>query len=563
MADIPFRCVTLSDFNLDNFNALLSNDESNPKLEIISTGFGQLHQCLLDANAACWQNEPQGAIVWTRPEAISPSFEQLKAFESVSLEAVLDEVDAFAQLLQPLSDRVGTVFVPTWTQPPYENGMGLLDMQPGVGITNTLMRMNLHLAERVADYPGFFVLDAQKWLHKGGKMACNPKLWSMAKIPFSNQVFAAAAQDIKSALRAVSGQTKKLIVVDLDHTMWGGVVGDDGWEHLKLGGHDAVGEAFVAFQEALKALTNRGILLGIVSKNTEEVALEAIRKHPEMVLKIDDFAGWRINWEDKARNIAELVEELNLGLQSVVFIDDNAFERARVRETLPEVYVPEWPEERLLYRSTLQSMQCFDSATFTKEDRQRASMYAAEKKRTTAQKNVQSIGEWLKTLEMTVQVESPNEANFERIVQLMNKTNQMNLRTRRMTDAEVREWLNDEAHQLKAFRVSDRFGDSGLTGILSFEKNGKQVQITDFILSCRVMGRQVEETMLAVATEEASRMGAEIMEAEYLKTPKNKPCLDFWKRSGFTADAEEVHFSWTLDREYPLPAHIQLVHNGD
>ena len=558
MSTRPIQCITLSDFNLDNFNALLENDASEPSLTIQSTGFGQLHQYLMDPNAPCWESSPDAALVWTRPDAVCPSFARLKNFEPVALDEILQEVDAFAQLVQLLSDRVPTVFIPSWTLPPGENGLGILNMQPGLGIQNTLMQMNLRLAELLAEVPGFFVLDANRWIHEGGRNACNPKLWVMAKIPFSNQVFKAAAQDVKSALRAVTGGARKLIVVDLDNTMWGGVVGDDGWENLQLGGHDAVGEAFVLFQKALKSLTNRGIVLGIVSKNTEEVALEAIEKHPEMALRKDDFAGWRINWEDKARNIADLTKELNLGLQSVVFLDDNPFERARVREALPEVLVPEWPESALLYQSTLLGMDCFDSATFTSEDRKRAAMYVAEKKRTTAKANLQSLDEWLHTLEMQVQVEEINEVNRSRIVQLLNKTNQMNLRTRRMTEAELMEWLDDENHHLLSFRVSDRFGDSGLTGILSWSKTGDTLVIEDFILSCRVMGRKVEETMVAIACEKAKKGGIKEIVAEYLPTAKNKPCLDFWKRSGFTVNEAGDSFTWSPTEAYPVPAHIEL-----
>jgi FkbH-like protein len=309
-------------------------------------------------------------------------------------------------------------------------------------------------------------------------------------------------------------------------------------------------------------MTNRGIVIGIVSKNTEAVAMEVFEKHPEMVLTRDEFAGWRINWEDKARNIAELADELNLGLQSVVFIDDNAFERARVHEALPEVFVPEWPEDPLLYARALQAMDCFDSATFTNEDRQRASMYAAEKKRASSRKDVNSLDQWLQTLEMTVQVEPVDESNLARIVQLLNKTNQMNLRTRRLTDTELVDWLQGERRCLRAVRVSDRFGDAGLTGIFSIETRNKAAHFTDFVLSCRVMGRQVEQTMVAVAAEEALHLGAQSLIAEYVPTPKNKPCLDFWKKSGFGADGSSSTFTWELDDLYPVPTHIRLVKNG-
>lgn len=558
MAD-QLRCVTLADFNLDNFNSRLANDDAQPPVEVVDTDYGQVRQHLLDPYAACWKGDPDCAVVWTRPEIMAPTFGRLKNFESVNLGDVLEEVDEFANQLTALKDRVDTVLIPSWTTPPKERGLGLLDMQNGIGIANTLMRMNLRLSEALADRTGFFVLDANRWVQKGGDSAYNPKLWAMAKVPFASKVFETAVGDVKGALRAVRGDTKKLIVLDLDDTLWGGVVGEDGWENLQIGGHDPVGEAFADFQRALKAMTNRGILLGIVSKNTEEVALEAFEKHPEMVLSLDDFAGWRINWDDKAKNVAALVEELNLGRQSAVFIDDNSFERGRVREALPEVFVPEWPDDPFRYRQKLRSLRCFDTSTLTEEDRERASMYVAQRKRSSVKSEVDSLDEWLGTLDMTVEVEPLTDGNRARVVQLLNKTNQMNLRTRRMAEAELIDWLEAENRCLRALRVSDRFGESGLTGIFSLEKKGKEVHFADFILSCRVMGRRVEEAMLAVATEEARKMGGTSVVAEYLPTEKNAPCLEFWEQSRFENGQSEHAFRWALGTPYPVPDHIDLI----
>ena len=558
----PYQCVTLSDFNLDNFNSLIANDDAQPSVEVIGTDYGQVRQYLLDSEADCWTEQPDCAVVWTRPETVVPTFGRLKNFESVDLSDILDEVDEFASQLMALEDRVDTVLVPSWTTQPKERGLGLLDMQNGIGVANTLMRMNLRLSEALADRTGFFVLDADRWVQKGGDSAYNPKLWAMAKVPFASKVFEAAVGDVKGALRAVRGDTKKLIVLDLDDTLWGGVVGEDGWENLKLGGHDPVGEAFADFQRALKAMTNRGILLGIVSKNTEEVALEAFEKHPEMVLSLDDFAGWRINWDDKAKNVAALVDELNLGLQSAVFVDNSSFERGRVREALPEVFVPEWPDNPFRYRQKLLSLRCFDTSTLTDEDRERASMYVAQRKRSSVKSDVDSVDEWLDTLDMTVEVEPFTDANRARVVQLLNKTNQMNLRTRRMSEAEFVDWLDDDERCFRAFRVSDRFGESGLTGIFSIEKNGEDAHFKDFILSCRVMGRGVEDALLAVATEEAQRLRAETLVSEYRPTEKNQPCLEFWQDSDFEESSEHV-FQWSLDETYSVPDHIDLVRSDE
>jgi FkbH-like protein len=400
------------------------------------------------------------------------------------------------------------------------------------------------------------VLDAQRWLAVAGKQGSPLKSWYLGKIPFGTEVFAEAARDVHAALGAIAGRTRKLLVLDLDDTVWGGIVGDVGWENLRLGGHDGLGESFVDFQRAVKRLTKRGIILALVSKNEESTALEAIRKHPEMILREDDFVAWRINWHDKAANIVEIVKELNLGLQSVVFIDDNPVERARVREALPEVLVPEWPEDKYLYRSALAALRCFDVAAVTKEDAERTVLYAAERRRDQLQQKVGSIDEWLEGLGIKVVAEPLAAHNLQRTAQLLNKTNQLNLSTRRLTEAELLEWASAPHRKLWAVSVSDRFGDAGLTGIVSVEVEGERATIVDFVLSCRVMGRRVEASMVHIAVEHARSRGAARVEAKYLKTAKNKPTHDFWSGSGFAADGDL--FSWDAGAPFALPRAITL-----
>jgi FkbH-like protein len=332
-----------------------------------------------------------------------------------------------------------------------------------------------------------------------------------------------------------------------------------GWENLRLGGHDSVGEALVDFQRAVKLLTRRGVLLAVVSKNTESVALEAMRSHPAMVLRPEDFVGWRINWDDKARNVAELAAELNLGLQSVVFIDDNPVERARVREALPEVLVPDWPEDKLLYPGTLQSLRCFDAPALSREDATRTQLYAAEQQRESSRQEVGSLDDWLLSLGLQVRAEPLTPANLARAAQLFNKTNQMNLSTRRLTEAELRDWARGPGRALWTLSVSDRFGDAGLTGILGVECDAATAtcRVVDFILSCRVMGRRVEHTMAYLAVAWAREAGLRRVQAAFEPTAKNKPCHDFWLTSGFEADDGRL-FTWDAARAYPLPAPVAL-----
>jgi FkbH-like protein len=553
------RCILISDFNVDVFSGYLGNDEGLPVVDTTAAPFGQVMPLLMQEDLEYWKGDFDFTVIWTRPDGVIKSFNDLLACKNPSIKDILNEVDQFASLLINICDKVQTVFIPTWTLPPYMRGFGMLDMKKDIGIANTLMQMNLRLSEKIDRISNIFLLDAQKWICAVGKYAFDPRLWYRGKIAFGNNVYKEAVEDIKSSLRGIQGLSKKIIILDLDNTLWGGVVGDQGWENIVLGGHDPAGEAYVDFQIALKSFSNRGFLLGIVSKNEEATALEAINKHPEMVLKSADFAGWKINWLDKAQNIVDLVSDLNLGLQSAVFIDDNPVERARVREAFPEVLVPEWPDDPMLYKSSLLNLRCFDTPSISKEDIQRARMYATEQQRSNLKKSLSSLDEWLTSLEIKVKVEVLSEVNLQRTAQLLNKTNQMNLTTRRMTEKELVDWVKEEDHKLWVFRVSDKFGDSGLTGIISLEIKNNECRIEDFILSCRVIGRKVEETMLFTAIQYALKLGLKNVNAEYIPTPKNKPCLDFWRKSGFQLHENGSSFTWDLKKEYDLPHQIEVL----
>ncbi|PYV77981.1 MAG: FkbH-like protein [Acidobacteria bacterium] len=554
--------LLISNFNLSNLAALLSKDEESPMIRAVTAPFGQVMQVLLDPASDLWSKGTQGVVVWTSPESVSPSYRRLLESEEAEPEQLMHEVDEFCGSIKAIPGHVNYIFVPSWVVGPFENRMGLLDMDLRHGVSLALMRMNLRLVEDLQNDSRIFVLDAARWIAVHGEKSFSQRLWYLSKTPFGFEFLKTAAAEIKAAVRALTGETRKLLLVDLDETLWGGIVGDVGWQSIRLGGHDPIGEAFKDFQLGLKALKRRGVLLGIVSKNEESTALEALRSHPEMVLRQDDFAGWRINWGDKAQNIVDLVSEMNLGLQSVVFIDDSPVERARVRQALPDVFVPEWPASVMGRKSALMQLHCFDAPLATTEDVGRTNMYVAEKKRRAARTEVASLAEWLDSLNIQVAAEPLHEANLDRATQLLNKTNQMNLSTRRLTKEELWSWSRENGNSMLVFRVSDKFGDYGLVGIASFRlEAGSQTdaRIVDFILSCRVMGRKVEETMLHVLAVSAKAVRAQFLYAEYLPTPRNQPCLAFLLRSELTNRDGAAAFAWNLRQDYVKPSAVTLV----
>ncbi|MBS2021592.1 MAG: HAD-IIIC family phosphatase [Deltaproteobacteria bacterium] len=543
--------LLISDFTIDPLVPALMSGAALPAVRAQVAPYGQVSQTLLTHRDA-----EEVGLVWTRPESTLASLQRRLDGAAVTQAEVLAEVDAFCELVLRAAPTFRGLFVCTWVLPAWERGLGMLDAGPN-GVSRLLLAANLRLMERLGEARGVHVLNAQRWMEAGPRGGSSLKLWYEGKTPFHPDVLLEAALDLRAGVAGLEGGAKKLLVLDLDDTLWGGIVGDQGWENLRLGGHDPVGEALVDFQRAVKALKRRGVLLAIVSKNTESVALEAIRKHPSMVLREEDFSAHRINWKDKAANILELVQQLKLGLQSVVFIDDNPVERARVREALPEVLVPEWPEDKVAYPRAFAALRCFDAPAMSAEDLRRGELYEEEAQREAARAQVGSIDEWLKSLELRVQVERLQAHNLVRVTQLLNKTNQLNLTTRRLTEAELEGWARQDGREVYAFSVRDRFGDAGLTGILGLEKDGGKMHIADYVLSCRVMGRKVEETLLHVAVERARAAGCARVEARLKPTAKNLPCVEFFKRSGF-AEERENEFGWDATRPYALSEFVRL-----
>lgn len=558
----PVSGLILSDFTIDTLQAYLVNLPHPPECNIRIGPYGPVVPLLTDNSAEIWEPRPDFTIVWTHVTSAIPSFQRLLQFEPVTEEQLIDECDTFINAAVHASTRTRFLFLMTWTLPAFMRGYGPIDHRSGLGWQHALLTLNKRAADRLSGIPNAFILNTARWTQTVGEHAFNPKLWYLSKIPFDPAVFKLAAQDIKAAMLACLGRSRKILLLDLDDTLWGGTVGETGWPALNIGGHNAVGESFADFQRALKALKNRGIILGIISKNEEAIALEAIDKHPEMILRRTDFAGWRINWEDKADNILSLLSELNLEMDAAVFIDNSPAERDRVHQALTDVLVPDWPEHSLLFTRTLSSLSCFDTIHVGDDDRARAQMYTAEAKRQESRTQTQDINAWLKSLNITVTVEPLSTGNLPRAAQLLNKTNQMNLSTRRLSEPEFLAWAKLPGHTVLTFRVSDHLGDSGLTGIISLEIDGNKGRIIDLVLSCRVFGRKLEELMTAVLMAHAAKLGAVTISARFVPTEKNKPCLDFLRdRSGFKSLPDNI-FQWDTRRPYPYPAMITVKHDG-
>ena len=364
-------------------------------------------------------------------------------------------------------------------------------------------------------------------------------------------------------LQAQQGQTFKCLVLDLDNTLWGGVIGDDGLEGIVLGQGSALGEAFAAFQGYARDLSERGIILAVCSKNDEKNALEPFEKHPDMVLKKGDIACFAASWQDKAAAIRGIADQLRIGLDSLVFADDNPFERNIVRRELPMVAVPELPEDPALYATALADAGYFEAVHLTAEDLQRSQQYQANLQREHTKASTTDLTGYLESLNMELRWGRFDRIGHQRIVQLINKTNQFNLTTRRYTDEEVAKVIGDPNVLSLQLRLLDRFGDNGVIALVIGRPLpcAVAIEIDTWLMSCRVLGRQVEQATLNLIAAEARRLGAESLIGRYLPTAKNGMVADHFAKLGFSACEWEDSTRWKLNLKdfVPVPTFMRIV----
>jgi FkbH-like protein len=342
---------------------------------------------------------------------------------------------------------------------------------------------------------------------------------------------------------AMYGKFRKCVILDLDNTLWGGVIGDDGVENIQIGSL-GIGKAFTEFQYWIKKLKNRGIILAVCSKNTESVAKEPFEKHPDMVLKLEDIAVFVANWENKADNIRLIQGVLNIGFDSMIFLDDNPVERQIVRENIPGITIPELPEDPADYLEYLYSLNLFETISFSNEDAERTKLYQVEAQRTVLQKKFTNEDDFLKSLDMISVVEPFNKFNTPRVAQLSQRSNQFNLRTVRYTEADIEALSANDNYATFTFTLEDKFGDNGLICVIILQKEDSDTLFIDtWFMSCRVLKRGMENFVLNTLVDFAKENGFKKLKGEYIATQKNEMVKDHYKNLGF---AEENN-SWILD----------------
>ncbi|MAF95812.1 MAG: methoxymalonyl-ACP biosynthesis protein FkbH [Rhodospirillaceae bacterium] len=550
----PFRLAVLRSSTMEH---LL------PAIRIAGLRRGLLIECYLCPYGQYQQEvlAPDSDFHAFRPEAVLFAVDAHEALPRVEVgassadieEATEKQVDEWRALWRHVRDDLDAVPIHQLMANDMPDLFGGFDsMVPGAP-ANLLGYLN-DSVRRAAREEGALVLDVERMAARVGLNAwSDPVRWFHGKQDIAPQCGPLYGELVSRQLAALRGLSRKCLVVDLDGTLWGGIAGDDGIEGLVLGPGSAEGEAFRAFQVHLRRLMDRGIILAVCSKNDPDVAEDIFKNHPEMVLKPDDMAVFVANWEDKPANLQRVAETLNIGLEALVFFDDNPAERHLVRETLPGVAVPEAPKDPAFYVRCLSDAGYFEAIDFTPDDKARGDQYAANLRRTKTRTVATDINSFLGDLSQEMTVGPFDPPNLPRITQLVNKTNQFNLTTRRYSQVNLEKFAQSPNVLTLWARLKDRFGDNGLISVVvarPVDDDAEDVLFIDtWLMSCRVFGRRVEEAVLNMLVDEAQRRGVKRLIGEYLPTDRNHIVADLYERLGFhvlDSGREDGSTKWEL-----------------
>ena len=450
-------------------------------------------------------------------------------------DAVNESLDYLNMIRTQLKQKYGAPCIMQTCAPEPDSFFGNFDVQ----VNNTSRQfINIFNSALVKEVTGTedFLLDVAAIAETVGLANWHdPVMYHMAKLPFAQKLVPFCAEQVCRIITAMSGKARRALILDLDNTLWGGVIGDDGLGGIELGQGNALGEAYLAVQNTVLKLRQRGIVLAVCSKNNDATARIPFREHPDMLLNENHIAVFQANWEDKVPNIQFIAETLNLGLESIVFLDDNPVERDRVRYKLPEVAVPELPEDPAYYPRTLLAAGYFEAVYFSDEDKSRVENYQGNAKRAALRETSTDLNTYLKTLQMTATLRPFDENGMKRIVQLISKTNQFNLTTYRHNESQTRDFMkNDQCFTLQV-RLADAFGDNGMVSVVICKKSVEEWFIDTWLMSCRVVGRRLEETVFYEIVKSAKFEGVKKITGVYIPTERNEIVRDHYLKLGFEA----------------------------
>lgn len=555
------RIAILSSFTLNGIEETFKVKCAEKKIncETYLGNYDQYHQEILNNESNLYRFNPDIAFLildtrsilgdlWYSPYSID--VKQRKEFIKKKFKDIKNLIRTFIRISK-------SKFIISNFPIPTQSNYGIFETKSEFGLQKMIYTLNENLQNHISNLDSVYLFDMNGFISKHGENNIfDPKQFLFGDIKISLDFIPYLTNDLIGYVIATLGLTKRCIVLDLDNTLWGGIIGEDGFDGIKLGSGPP-GNAYVEFQKYLLGLHDRGILLAINSKNNPDDALEVIEKHPDMVLQKKHFASMKINWNDKVSNIKEISKDLNFGLENFVFIDDDPIHREFMKSSLPQVLTVDLPKDPSKYVKVLEEMNEFNVLKITTEDKKRGLMYSQQKERKDLEKSSSNLQDFLKNMDLKVTIKKADNFTIPRISQLILKTNQFNLTTKRYQLEDIQKFSKDKNMFIGCAQVEDKFGDNGITGAFIIQKNGtKEWTLDTFLLSCRVMGREVEKSILGHILKTAKKHGVEKIKANFIPTQKNKPIKNFLPECGFKKKGN----SWILsiNETFQIPDFIKV-----
>jgi FkbH-like protein len=532
--------------------------------EIYEAEYGLFRQELMNPSPELDAFAPQVILLATSVRDIL-RFPDLSSDDAEVARLADDEVSAWASLWEAANARWNATIIQNNFEVAPGGALGHYGLRHAASREHYVARLNRLFAERA---PSYVVLHDLCGLaaEAGARTWFDPRFYAEFKMPCAAECLVTYAHSVVCLIRAVLGKSKKVLVLDLDNTLWGGVVGDLGAGGIRLGQGSGEGEAFLAFQRYSKDLQQRGVVLAVCSKNDDDKAREPFEKRPDMILKLSDMSVFVANWNNKADNLRTIAQRLDLKLDSFVFVDDNPAERALVRRLAPEVAVPDMPEDPAGYIQALAAHRYFETVAFTREDSSRARYYAENAQRRELSARSTDLGAFLASLSMQMRVEPVSALNIERVTQLINKSNQFNLTTRRYTLAQIQEMVDNPAWRTLTFSLRDSLGDNGLIAIILMRKTAAALDVDTWVMSCRVLQRGVENFCRNEIVELARREACAEIQGTYIPTAKNGMVANHFAGLGFEqtgASGDQTFWSLRIDDDLAPLANLIHRENGN
>ncbi len=565
--DITFskkiRVAILSSFTINGLEESLTVKCAERNIECVTYNslYNQYNQDILSSTSSLYEFSPNLTfmIIDTRTILSSLFYNPYSVSTSERREYIDNRVKDLVALVKKFISMSNSKLVVANFHAPVYSPYGICETKTEYGLRDMILDLNAKLADSLRNESSIFIFNFDAFVAKYGDVnVFDYRQFLFGDIKVSLNYIPYLAEELMGYIKADLGINRKCIVLDLDNTLWGGIVGEDGFEGIKLSPQPP-GMPFIEFQRVILALNERGIILAINSRNNEDEALRVIREHPHMILREDNFASIKINWNDKISNIKAIAEELNIGLDSLVYFDDDPINREVMSKALPEVMTVDLPEDPALYAQKLMSLNDFNTFSITEEDKKRGRMYIEEKKRNHLENSVSNLDDFLSQLGIKIKIRRADKFTIPRISQLVLKTNQFNLTTKRFQEEDILKFSQDKNMLVGCAQTADKFGDNGITGVFIVQKSpdSSEWSIETFLLSCRVMGRRVEYGIMRYILNEARKEGIKKVRGQYIPTKKNKPCESFLPNSGFKKEGED--WVYCPDVPFEVAKNLELI----